>query len=117
MQTVESFRTRYPEFTQGSFDDLIVQTHLNECALMLSEEKYGKKFEQCLFLLTAHELKLKSLGVDSQKSVSARSIEGGSISYINLATNDYQLYYSKTAYGQKFLTLKRTIRFVGTVCD
>jgi len=115
MADVSSFKARYQEFQ--ALDDALVTVHLTECMTLLSADKYGSKYEQCLYLLTAHELKLLELGVDDSEVIVSRSIEGGSVTFKNLATDERQLYYSKTAYGQKFLAIKKTVRFVGSVCE
>lgn len=115
MVDVTTFRTRYPEFTQESFNDTVVTTHLEESKTLLSVDKCGKKYELLIFLLMAHELKLKGTETIEAGVEISRSIEGGSRTLKNIATTDKQLYYSKTSYGQKYLAIKATIRFAGTV--
>lgn len=112
-----TFKARYTEFE--SVEDSIVNTQLEECSTLLNAERYGSKYQMALFLLMAHELQLiakppKEVG----GVVVSKSIEGGGVSIKNLATNENQLYYSLTSYGQKFLAIKKTVRFVGAVlCD
>lgn len=110
---IASFKARYPEFTQS---DAIIGTHFNECLPLLSADKYGSKYEQCLFLLTAHELKLLELGDSASEVIVSRGIEGGSVSFMNLSRDNRELYLSKTLYGQKFSAIKKTVRFAGAVC-
>lgn len=113
MADLAGFKARYPEFTQA---DGIITLHLDECKSFLSVDGYGSKYEQCLYLLTAHELKLLELGDSASEVITARGIEGGSVSFLNLSTNNRELYLSKTTYGQKFSAIKKTVRFVGAVC-
>ena len=108
----QAFKTRYKTFE--SVDDTIISTHLEESKTLLSAEHYGKKYTQALFLLTAHELQIEAEGNENEVITSA-GIEGGSTSFKNLAKDNYELYYSKTLYGSKFLALKKTVRFVGAV--
>lgn len=115
MLDVASFRARYPEFTVELFADPIATSILEESLTLLSAEKCGAKHEMLIFLLMAHELKLTTIISDDAGVEISRSIEGGGRSIKNVATNEYQLYYSKTSYGQKFLAMKKTIRFAGAV--
>jgi len=117
LYSAADFKTRFPEFT--AVEDPTVTTHLEECGTMLSADKYGAKYQQALFLLTAHRLKLieddtNGLNVGGN-IVASRSIEGGSISFKNTATTTTELYYSKTSYGLAFMVLKKTVRFSGAV--
>jgi hypothetical protein len=114
--SLDVFRARYPEFDDPIATDTIVTTHLTECATLLSADKYGSKYQQALFLLTAHELELINLASKDPQIIASRSIEGGSVSFKDLSTNYHEEYYSKTTYGKKYLMLKRTVRFVGFVC-
>lgn len=109
-----TFKARYTEFQ--AVEDEVVETHLSEQSALLSKDKYASKYNQALFLLTAHELKLLESGVDDFEVEVSRGIEGGSRSIKNVAQTPYELYYSRTSYGSKFLALKSTIRFVGAVC-
>jgi hypothetical protein len=110
---VATFKARYTEFNDVA--DEVVAVHLEECATLLSVDKYGAKYNQALALLVAHELKLIEIGVDDYEVELSRSIAGGGRTIKNIATTDYQLYYSRSAYGSKFLALKKTIRFSGAV--
>lgn len=113
--TCELFKARYSAFTDLS--DEVFNMHLEEQKVLLSVKVSGLKYQQMIFLLVAHELYLASLGNNAADVIISKSIEGGSATVKNVATNEYQLYYSKSQYGQKFLALKKTIRFVGSVCD
>jgi hypothetical protein len=117
MTDVAGFRTRYPEFTIELFPEPITTSILEESKTLLSVEKCGAKYEMLVFLLLAHELQLTTIKNNDAGVEVSRSIEGGGRSIKNVATNDYQLYYSKTSYGQKFLAMKKTIRFIGVVLD
>lgn len=65
----------------------------------------------------AHNLALLNEDTDGSIEIS-RSINGGSRTIKNIAVDDLSLYYSKTKYGQKYLALKKTVRFIGAVlCD
>lgn len=111
-----TFKARYKEFEEVANEDITIQ--LEECSTLLNAERYGSKYQMALFLLMAHELQLIAKPNTKAGVVVSKSIEGGSVSIKNLATNENQLYYSLTSYGQKFLAIKKTIRFVGTVlCD
>lgn len=107
-------KSKFSEFS--SVDDEAINLQIEESKTLLSVDKCGSKYNLLLSLLVAHELKLSTLGDSASQVLTARSIEGGSMSFKNVATNEYQLYYSKSIYGQKFLAIKKTIRFVGSVC-
>ena len=112
--TVANFKTRYPQFTQ---EDNIIQPILEECKLFISPKTFQAKTEIALFLLVAHNLALLNEDTDGSIEIS-RSINGGSRTIKNIAVDDLSLYYSKTKYGQKYLALKKTVRFIGAVlCD
>lgn len=108
-----TFKARYKEFQ--AIDDSEVTTILEECSTLLNASKLGSKYQQLLFLLTAHELHLIQNPPDFAGVVVSRGIEGGSVSIKNVATNERDLYYSLTTYGVKFLAIKKTVRFAGAV--
>lgn len=108
-----TFKTRYKEFKDVADED--VTMHLEESSTLLNASKLGAKYQQLLFLLTAHELKLQENPTDKAGVVVSRAIDGGSISIKNIATNERDLYYSKSSYGLKYLAIKRSVRFVGDV--
>ena len=108
-----TFKARYTEFQE--VEDEVVTVQLEECSTLLSADKIGSKYQQLLFLLVAHELYLIANPQNEAGVMVARSNEAGSISLKNLATNETELYYSKTAYGQKYLAIKKTVRFAGAV--
>ena len=111
-----TFKLRYVVF-KDVVDD-IINVHLEECKTLLSVETAGSKYQMLLFLLVAHELELSSDTSKKAGVVVSKSNEAGSVSIKNIATNENSLYYSQTSYGQKFLAVKKTIRFVGAVlCD
>lgn len=115
MSDVATFKARYTEFETISDD--VVTPILEESKTLLSENTAGAKYQTLLFLLVAHELALLDEDTDGSLEVS-RSINGGSRTIKNVSTNEYALYYSKTKYGQKYLALKKTVRYVGAVlCD
>ncbi len=108
-----TFKARYKEFKEVA--DEVVTMHLEECSALLNASNLGAKYQQLLFLLTAHELYLEANPTNEAGVVVSRAIEGGSISIKNLATNERDLYYSKSSYGLKYLALKKSVRFVGAV--
>jgi hypothetical protein len=108
-----TFKARYKEFENVADKDIIM--HLEECSTLLNASKLGAKYQQLLFLLTAHELHLQANPTNEAGVVASRAIEGGSISIKNIATNERDLYYSKSSYGLKYLALKKSVRFVGAV--
>lgn len=115
MSTIISFKARYTEFENIS-DDVIAPI-LEESKTLLNEKNIGYKYEILLFLLVAHNLALLNEDTDGSIEIS-RSINGGSRTIKNIAVDDLSLYYSKTKYGQKYLSLKKTVRFIGAVlCD
>lgn len=115
MTDVATFKARYTDFEAVS--DEIVTSILEESKTLLSVNNTGAKYQILLFLLVAHELVLLNEDDDGTIEIS-RSIHGGSRTIKNIATDDYTLHYSKTKYGQKFLAMKKTIRYVGAVlCD
>lgn len=112
---VATFKARYTTFE--NIDNAVVTPILEESKTLLSSKVTGAKYQTLLFLLVAHELALLDEDTDGSIEVS-RSIMGGSRTIKNVATDEYSLYYSKTKYGQKYLALKKTVRYVGAVlCD
>ncbi|NBK99174.1 MAG: DUF4054 domain-containing protein [Erysipelotrichia bacterium] len=113
--TVANFKARYPQFTQ---EDAIIQPILEECKLFVSLETFQAKTEVALFLLVAHELTIQEAinnNSDTDKIIS-RSIEGGSVTIAHTQGKDtLEAYYQKTIYGEKFLAIKKSVRFVGAV--
>jgi len=108
-----TFKARYKEFIEVEDSDITIQ--LEECSTLLNAEQYGSKYQIALFLLVAHELYLIANPSNEAGVVVSRSIEGGSISLMNLSKNQKELYYSKSNYGLKYLTIKSSIRFIGAV--
>ncbi len=115
MSTIISFKARYTEFE--NINDDVITPILEESKTLLNEKNIGSKYEILLFLLVAHDLALLNEDTDGSIEIS-RSINGGSRTIKNIAVDDVSLYYSKTKYGQKYLALKKTVRFIGAVlCD
>ncbi len=113
--TVEKFKARYPDFTQ---EDPFIETILEECKLFVPLNTFQAKTEIALFLLVAHELTLneKIKNNEDTDKVISRSIEGGSATFASKAPVDnLDSYYLKTPYGEKFLAIKKSVRFVGAV--
>jgi len=108
-----TFKARYKEFEHVDNEDITM--HLEECSTLLNASKLGAKYQQLLFLLVAHELYLQANQTNEAGVVVSRAIEGGSVSIKNIATNERDLYYSKSLYGLKYLALKKSVRFVGAV--
>jgi len=113
MFEASDFKARYKEFKDS--EDLDITVQIEECKTLLNAQKYGAKYKQALFLLVAHELYLSVNLSHEAGVVVSRGIEGGSVSLMNLSKNNKELYYSKTAYGSKFLVLKGSIRVAGIV--
>jgi len=112
---VTTFKTKYTEF--ADIQDEVVASTLEEQKVFVNESKMGSKYPILLFLLVAHELALLSDESDGSVEVS-RSINGGSRTVKNIATNAKELYYSKTKYGLNYLAKRSTVRFAGAVlCD
>jgi hypothetical protein len=109
---VATFKARYTEFNDVA--DEVVATNLEECKTLVSETATGKKYQILVFLLVAHELTLIDDNTSGSVEVS-RSINGGSRTVKNIATDENSLYYSKSKYGLKYLAMKQTVRYVGAV--
>ena len=113
--TVANFKARYPQFTQ---EDNIIQPILEECKVFICPKTFQAKTEIALFLLVAHELTIQEAitnNSDTDKIIS-RSIEGGSVTIAHTQGKDtLEAYYQKTIYGEKFLAIKKSVRFVGAV--
>mgnify|MGYP005999260315 CR=1 FL=1 len=112
MSDVATFKARYKEFENIEND--VVTSILEESKTLLSQKNTGAKYQILLFLLVAHELALLDEDADGSIEVS-RSINGGSRTIKNIATDEHSLYYSKTKYGQNYLAKRKTVRYVGAV--
>lgn len=114
--TVATFKTRYPDFE--TIEDGKIEIILEESKFFVNSKTFQAKTEMALFLLVAHELTLQQVlsnNGDTDKVIS-RSIEGGSVTIAHTQAKDtLEAYYQKTIYGEKFLAVKKSVRFVGAV--
>ena len=117
MITPTDFKTRFPEF--NDIDDARIQLFLDDAALEISKTVWGKLYDKGVLYLTAHELSMatatKSGKTGGLKSETSKSVGNVSVSYGSLNYNEYDNYYTTTAYGKKFIDMKNKIK-VGKIC-
>lgn len=110
--TVEAFRTRYPEFTAAVASDDQVTIAIEDAKPWLSESRWGRFYTQGLAALAAHFLK--------GSLASARGQSGAAGAVTSKKAGDIQMTYAapaagtaedawlaSSAYGQRFLALRR----------
>ena len=86
---------------------------LDDAELEISKTGLGKLYDKGISYLTAHELSIaatakgKSAGLKSEAS---KSVGNVSVSYSSLNYNEYDNYYTSTAYGKKFIDMKNKVK-------
>jgi len=107
------FKIRFPEF--DSIDDARIQVFIDDAVLQVNETYWGDKYNMGLYYLTAHYLYLAEKSADGSGSgsggaVASRAVDGVSVSYNNMTPdNQSDAYYASTAYGQRYMSLMRTL--------
>lgn len=107
-----SFKIRFPEF--AAVADASVQIAIDDAVVMLNTAFWGVKYDLGLYYLSAHYLTLSQkseAGSSSSNSpISARSVDGASVSYATYTPgNNSDAYLSSTQYGQRYLALRKSL--------
>lgn len=110
--TPATLKLRFPEVATVSDDRL--QLFIDDAALVLNESFWGTKYDLGLSYLTMHYYTVATKEADGQAGsvagVSARSVDGSSLSYnVSTGGNQSDTFYSSTSYGQRYLVLLRTL--------
>lgn len=107
-----SFVIRFPEFASIGVDRL--QLFLDDAELNLNTAYWGDKYDLGHAYLAAHYVSLGSRteagSYSPMTTVASKSVDGVSISYNSPSPkNQSDAYYSSTAYGQRYLALRKTL--------
>lgn len=107
-----SFKIRFPEFDSES--DTRIQMFIDDSVVILNPAYWGEKYDLGLYYLTAHILTLANKTAAGSNTlsgpVSGRSVDGSSVSYATFTPGDESdQYYMSTAYGQRYLALRKTL--------
>lgn len=117
MITPANFKTRFPEFS--TINDTRIQLFLDDAELEISKTVWGKLYDKGIYYLTAHELSMATATENGKtgglKSEASKSVGNVSVSYSSLNYNEYDNYYTTTAYGKKFIDMKNKIK-AGNIC-
>ncbi len=117
MPAITDFKNRFPEF--DSVDDARVQLFLDDATLEVSKSNWGKLYDKGVLYLTAHELSIGTATANGAsggiKSEASKSVGNVSVSYGSLNYNEYDNYYTTTAYGKKYIDMKNRLK-VGKAC-
>jgi hypothetical protein len=117
MVTPTDFKSRFPEFS--TIDDSRIQLFLDDAELEISQTVWGKLYDKGISYLTAHELSMATATENGKtgglKSEASKSVGNVSVSYNNPTYDEYNNYYTTTAYGKKFIDMKNKIK-AGKVC-
>lgn len=113
-----SFKIRFPEF--DAVADARVQLFLDDAVVILNEEYWGVKYDLGVSYYAAHNL---AIGIETEAGsagslspVASRAVDGVSISFTNATPTDQtDAFLSSTAYGQKYLSLRKTLGAIGCV--
>ena len=113
-----SFKLRFEEF--ACLEDDKIQIFLDDAALELNSVCWGDKYDLGLCYLAAHYLALSAKS--SQGSVgpvgpiASRSVDGVSVTYARATSNSLaDDYFSSTAYGQRYVALRKTLGIMAAV--
>ena len=110
--TPATFKIRFPEF--DSTLDARIQLFIDDSIVILNESYWGDKYDLGVAYLSAHLLtmgtKSENGDDDAVSSIASQAVDGVSISFNSPAINTLDdAYYSSTAYGQRYLALRRTL--------
>lgn len=118
MITATDFKVRFPEF--ASVDDARIELFINDAVIVLNESYWGDKYDLGLYYYTAHVLQLgsqtESGNADATSAIASQAVDGTSISFAQGPVNDQsEAFYSSTAYGQRYLALRKTLGIPASV--
>jgi len=116
MITPEWFKNRFNEFDLVS--DIKIQIFIDEATTILNKLFWGKKYDLGLGYLSAHFLTLSNQtntgNVEAAGAVTSKAVDGVSVTLgIPVGENQSEAFYSSTVYGQRYLTLRKTL---GVAC-
>lgn len=110
--TVEAFRARYPEFAPPAASDAQVQIAIDDAGPWISDVRWGSFYTQGLAALAAHFLK-GSIASGRGQSGAAGAVTSKKAGDIQLtyaapaAGSAADVWLASSAYGQRFLALRR----------
>lgn len=107
-----SFKVRFPEF--ASVDDARIQLFIDDSVIILNPTYWGNRYDIGICYYTAHLLavgiKSEAGSSNSTGAISSKSVDGVSISYaMSAPKNDADSFLNSTQYGQRYLTLRKTL--------
>jgi len=110
--TAAEFRTRFPEFVSET--NPTIDLFVADSVVIINEAYWGTKYDLGLYYLTAHYLTLANRSASGSTAsigaVASKSVDGVSIAYATATPNDgSDAYYNSTAYGQRYLALRKTL--------
>ena len=110
--TATNFKIRFPEFAAEV--DARIELFIADAAIVINEVYWDTKYDLGLYYLTAHYISLANKsaagGSGGSGAIASRSVEGVSVSYSNATPDDQSdAYYGSTSYGQRYLTLRKTL--------
>lgn len=113
-----SFKIRFPEF--DSVADARIQVFIDDAVIILNSVYWGDKYDLGLNYLTAHYLALgtksEAGSITSNAPIASRSVDGTSTSYsVPVAKDIADAYLASTAYGQRYLALRKTLRVAACI--
>lgn len=110
--TVTDFHNRFPELV--GLTDPQVQVIIDDCSLLMPQERWQDLWTQGIANFVAHEYCIKKIQAtgDSNSMLPITQQAAGKVSMTQKAgsqTTDEDLYFQSTTYGQKYLRLKNII--------
>lgn len=114
-----SFKTRFPEFAAES--DPRIQLFIDDSVIILNSVYWGEKYDLGLYYLTAHYLVLANKSeagsiTSAGGAIAGRTVDGVSVTYTTAQPkNESDAIYMTTTYGQRYLTLRKTLGIPASV--
>lgn len=112
--TPAQMKTRFPAFS--TLDDDYIQLFIDEAALVLNSDNWGDLSDLGLMYYTAHLIAIdqriqSSVGGGAAiNPIASKSVDGVSISYsVNQPSKSDSAWLMSTAYGQRYLELRRSL--------
>lgn len=110
--TTAEFKIRFPEFISEA--DPRIELFIADSIIVINEVYWDIKYNLGLYYLTAHYLILANKAANGSATasgaVASKSVDGVSTSYSSATPDDESdAYYASTAYGQRYLTLRKTL--------
>ena len=110
--TPAMFRFKFKEFEIEG--DVKIQQYIDDAVASVNPVFWGAKYDLALYYLTAHYLtlgnKTEAGASNASAPVNSKSVDGVSVTYATATPADAtEAYYMSTAYGQRYLALRKTI--------